>query len=832
MCIVLKLFDIYSLLTQHMIRILSLLLFCGFTNIILAQQSTITGMVKDNSGQPIPFATVYLKNTTKGTSANVDGKYALKLKNGQYTLSFRAVGYKQQDHIVNLSADQSLNVILTSESYTLENVNITASAEDPAYAIIRKAIKERKAHLNEVKAFSCDVYIKGVQRLKGAPKKFFGQDIQKILELDTNRRGIIYLSESQSKFNFRRPNEVHEEMISSKVAGRNNTFSFNKASDLIINFYDNYLLENKLSTRGYISPIADNALFYYKYKLLGESNENGETIHKIEVIPRRENDPVFRGIIYIIDNSWRIYNTDVYLTKKAGINFIDTLHISQQFTKVNEAYMPTAINFKFGGNVLGFKIDGYYVGIYSNYNLDPKFPKHFFNGEILKVTEMVNKKDSIYWKNNRPIPLTEDEKINYVKKDSIAKLKESKKYLDSLERENNKFGIGKLLLRGVSINDRYDKEYWSFDPVLKAIFYNTVEGFAIKYGVTYRKDFENRRSYSIRPELRFGFANQKLTGSLSGSYYYDPRKRANVGASFGNGIFDLNNLGSMTQLGNTINSLFYEKNFAKFYEKSFININTTRELVSGLQGSLALDYSRNKNLTNNTNFKFIDVKDLEFTSNNPFSPNEEIPLFPTYNSFSATASLTYTFEQQYITRPDGKFYTESKFPKITLLYKKGFNGVLNSDIDYDFVKLEVSQDRIGMGLWGYTSFLAGVGKFLNNKNMYYPDFKHFAGNISTIFPPNIRKFQYLDFYQFSTNQQYFEAHLEHNFAGFFMNKIPLLRKAKLEEFIGGGYLSSPEKRNYKEFYFGIQRLVLRASYGFAYDGGRKLTQGFRIAYGF
>jgi hypothetical protein len=137
-----------------------------------------------------------------------------------------------------------------------------------------------------------------------------------------------------------------------------------------------------------------------------------------------------------------------------------------------------------------------------------------------------------------------------------------------------------------------------------------------------------------------------------------------------------------------------------------------------------------------------------------------------------------------------------------------------------------------MGLWGYTSFLAGVGKFLNNKNMYYPDFKHFAGNISTIFPPNLRKFQYLDFYQFSTNQQYFEAHLEHNFAGFFMNKIPLLRKAKLEEFIGGGYLSSPEKRNYKEFYFGIQRLVLRASYGFAYDGGRKLTQGFRISYGF
>ncbi|PWS30645.1 DUF5686 and carboxypeptidase regulatory-like domain-containing protein [Pedobacter paludis] len=815
-----------------MLRFCALILLSILTNFAIAQQYTVTGTIKDSGGQTVPFASVYLKNTTQGTSANIDGKYSIKLNKGQQTLSFRAVGYKQQEHIINLDDDQNLNVTLSSESYTLDNVTIRGNAEDPAYAIIRKAIKERKTHLTEVKAFDCNVYIKGVQRLKGAPKKFFGQDIQKILELDTNRKGIIYLSESESKFSFRRPNDVHEEMISSKVAGRNNAFSFNKASDLIINFYDNYLLENTLSARGFISPIADNALFYYKYKLLGETQENGETIHKIEVIPRRENDPVFRGIIYIMDESWRIYNTDLFLTKSAGINFIDTLNINQSFTKVKDVYMPTNINFQFAGNVLGFKFAGYYVGVYSNYNIDPKFPKNFFNGEILKVTELVNKKDSVYWKNNRPIPLTLDEKLNYVKKDSVAKLKESKKYLDSIEKDNNKFGIGKLLLRGYSKNDRYDKEYYTFDPVLRAIFYNTVEGFAIKYGVTYRKDFENRRSYSIRPELRYGFANQKLTGTLTGSYYYDPLKRASIGASFGNGIFDLNNLGSMTLLGNSINSLFYEKNFPKYYEKSFININTTRELVNGLQASISVDYARNHTLTNSSTFKFIDAKDREFTSNNPFTPESETPLFPTYNSFSATASLVYTIGQKYITRPDGKFYTESKFPKITVLYKKGFKDVLNSDVDYDFVKAEIYQDRIGLGLWGYTSFLVGAGKFLNNKSLFYPEYKHFSGNISTIFPPNIRKFQYLDFYQFSTNQQYFEAHVEHNFAGFFMNKVPLLRKAKLEEFIGGGYLSSPEKRNYKEFYFGLQRLVLRASYGFAYDGARKLTQGFRISYGF
>jgi len=815
-----------------MIKFCALLIFCALTNFAFSQQFTISGTIKDVSGQPVPFASVYLKNTTQGTSANIDGKYEIKIEKGEHTLSFRAVGYKQQDHILNVLASSNLNVSLTSESYTLDNVTIKGNAEDPAYAIIRKAIAKRKDHLEEVKSFTCDVYIKGVQRLKSAPKKFMGRDIRKVMELDTNRQGIIYLSESQSKFSFRRPNEVHEEMISSKVAGRNNAFSFNKASDLIINFYDNYLLENTLSARGFISPIADNAMFYYKYKYLGETKENGETVNKIEVIPRRMNDPVFRGIIYILEDSWRIYNTDLFLTKNAGINFIDTLGINQQFTRVKDVYMPTAVNFQFNGNVLGFKFAGYYVGVYSNYDVSPVFPKNFFNGEILKITRLVNKKDSVYWNNNRPVPLTPDEKINYIVKDSIAKRKESKSYLDSLEKENNKFGIGKLLLRGYSINDRYDSVYISFDPVLRSLMYNTVEGFAIKYGVTYRKVFGDRRSYSIRPELRYGFSNQKLTGSLSANYFYDPLKRASVAVSFGNGIFDLNNLGSMTLLGNSINTLLYEKNFSKFYEKSFFNLNTTRELATGLQASLSFDYTRNHTLANTTDFKFFDNKDREFTSNNPFTPSTETPLFPTYTSTSATASLTYTFGQKYITRPDGKFYTESKFPRITALYKKGFNGLLGSDVDYDFVKAEIYQDRIGLGLWGYTSFLVGAGKFLNNSSMYYPEYKHFAGNISTIFPPNLRKFQYLEFYQFSTNQQYFEAHLEHNFAGFFLNKVPLLRKAKLEEFVGGGYLSSPEKRNYKEFYFGLQRLVLRVSYGFAYDGAKKISQGFRISYGF
>jgi hypothetical protein len=811
---------------------LTLSFFFAFISYAYSQQLLLSGNIKDQMGGIVPFTSVYIKNTTIGTSANVDGYYTLKLQKGTYTIVYKTMGYKTVEKMVVMEDNQIENIVLTPEAYSLHEVSISAKAKDPAYDIIKNAIKNRKRHLNEVKEFSCNVYIKGVQKLVGAPKKFFGRDIQKTLDLDTNRKGILYQSESKSIYNSRSPNQIHEEMIASKVAGRNNAFSFNKASDLDINFYNNIMLENVLSSRGFVSPIADYALFYYHYKLIGVTVENGVTINKIQVIPRRQHDPVFRGYIYITEDNWRVQGTDLYLTKNTGINLIDTLNITQQFVKVEDAYMPSNINFTFNGNVMGFKFDGYYLGVFNNYNIHPNFPENYFKGEILRIPKNVNSKDTTYWTATRPIPLSPEEKRNYVRKDSIAKRKESKFYLDSLERVNNKFTTAKLLLTNYTINNRYENRYIKLDPVLKALFYNTVEGFGLNYGFTYTKEYEYNRRYSIRPEIRYGMANHTLTGNITADYLYDPVNKADVNLSFGSGVFDLNRYGTMNPLSNSLNSLLFEKNYPKFFQKTFITGGTSREIARGLQVSAALEYDKNKNLENNSDFKFFDKKDVDFTSNNPFSPTEERPLFPDYKAFSATATLTYTMKQRYITRPDGKIYQESKAPRIQLAYRKGIKNLFDSDVDYDLVTLEVYKDRISAGLWGYLSFVVGAGKFLNNNVVYYPDSKHFRGNNSLTSLPNLRKFSFLDFYQYSTDRQYIEAHLEHNFAGLIMNKVPLVRKLKLEEVIGGSYLTQPNKKNYKEFYFGLQRLIFRATYGFAYDGNKKVQQGFRISYGF
>ena len=127
-----------------------------------AQRVTVNGKVTDQNGKPVAFANMHVKNTTNGASANSEGDYSLALQPGQYDLQFRAVGYKQETRHINLEANTTLNITLSAELYELKTVTINASGEDPAYAIIRKAIKKRKAHLSEIKAYTCEVYIKGL----------------------------------------------------------------------------------------------------------------------------------------------------------------------------------------------------------------------------------------------------------------------------------------------------------------------------------------------------------------------------------------------------------------------------------------------------------------------------------------------------------------------------------------------------------------------------------------------------------------------------------------------------------------------------------------------
>jgi hypothetical protein len=800
----------------------------------LGQQVTLKGKVTDQAGKPVPFASVYIKNTTKGASANSEGDYSLLLRAGQYDVQYKAVGYKQESRNVDLKSSTELNVTLNAEVYELNAVTINAKGEDPAYAIIRKAIRKRKAHLSEIKAYTCEVYIKGLQKLLSAPKKFMGADINQIgreIGLDSNRRGIIYLSESESKLSYKYPGQLHEEMISSKFSGSNRMFSFNRASDAKVNFYENFQIWDGLSNRPLVSPVSDNAIFYYKYKLMGTSTENGVLINKIRVTPRRDYDPCFDGYIYIIDGSWRIYALDLYITKRANINFADTLRINQQFLPVDSnVWMQASNKFEFSGGLFGFRLKGYFMSVYKDYDLNPTFKKNEFN-ELLHIPQKVNKNDSAYWNQERPVPLTSEEKTDYQKKEKLAIKRESKVYLDSLDKVTNKVKPGNLLLTGVNIINRYKREFYHLDPLISSLSYNTVEGPVLSYGASFRKRYDtvSNKFLAFGANLRYGFsdhlfdANANATLPVGGFY---------LNLAGGSNVVDLNNHDPISSFVNSIYTLFERQNYEKLYQKQFASASFSGRITGGWQASATVEWADRRWLPNSTDYSFFHQNGNQFTSNNPYTPALDAPLFPENQSFKVSLRTTYDFSNKYETYPFGRRYLPSEYPTIGLTFTKGIKNILGSDVDYDLLSADISKQDISLGMYGKTSFFVSAGKFLNANSLSYPDYKQFSGNEVLFYKSGINGFLLLDYYRFSTSTEYIEGHLEHNFSGFITNKIPLIRKFKLQEIVDFNYLSTPELKNYYELGFGLQYLNFRVMYGESFNSGSNIRNGVRIGVSF
>ncbi|MES2275254.1 MAG: DUF5686 and carboxypeptidase regulatory-like domain-containing protein [Bacteroidota bacterium] len=809
-------------------KILLLLAVSIFSLNVSGQTYQLSGHITDGQNQPIGFASVYIKNTTYGTSANENGYYSFNLKAGNYNVIYRFVGYKERAENITISShDERRNVTMVADSFILNTVVVRAKRGDAGKEIMQQVINKRAFYLNQVKQYTASVYIKGVQKLVSAPKKLLGRDVAAALELDTSGKGILYQSESLSNYSYQWPKKVKEVMIASKVAGQNTAFSYNKASDLEVNFYRSLFHVNGLSARGFVSPVASEAMFFYNYKLLGSTTENGKTIDKIQVIPKRAHDPVFRGVIYIVEGDWRIYGTDLLITKESNINLVDTLEISQQYIPVRDSiWMPAATQYSFKGNVLGFKFEGYYAAVYNNYNLDATFPDGFFNGEIMRIDTAANKRDTSYWAKTRPLPLTPQELKDYRKKDSTAIIRQSLPYLDSVEHADNQLSPFNFTVTGYQHTDRKKGEVLYVYPFYQSIYFNTVEGYGIIPKVKFTKTFMDGSNYAVTPAVRYGFSNKMFNANVNFAYNYDPTHRGAFFAAFGSDILDLSNVGTRSLTFNTLSTLLSESNFVKYYRSRYAQLGYQREVSNGILFNTELSYATRDQLYNTSANHWFDNKNKDYTSNNPLTPLAETPLFPHNTALTFKASLLFTFNQQYVTRPTGRFYEAPKYPQLRINYRKGM-----ADVNYDFASADLFDDHLSFGLFGFSSYKITVGSFFNHDKLYFMDYNHFLGNQGTVFDPTIGSFRYLPFYDHSTNRDFLEAHIEHNFTGNLFNSIPGLRKLKLEEIVGVNYLTSQNTNNYYEFYFGIKRLFFRFDYGFAYDGNRKVTQGIRIFYG-
>jgi len=118
------------ILSRMLLTLAFVLFVCGS---LFAQAIEVTGIVRDESNQPIPGVSVLIKGTTKGTQTQIDGSYVLKADKNQ-TLVFSYIGYTgtevviaSDSRVVVSNGNYRISVVLGTTSKTLTEVVVTTA---------------------------------------------------------------------------------------------------------------------------------------------------------------------------------------------------------------------------------------------------------------------------------------------------------------------------------------------------------------------------------------------------------------------------------------------------------------------------------------------------------------------------------------------------------------------------------------------------------------------------------------------------------------------------------------------------------------------------------
>ncbi len=810
-----------------------------FTFIILfvsfSAFSQIKGRIVDNNNSPLSFVSIYLEGTITGTTSNNDGEYELPLKKtGNYTVVFQFLGFKTVKKAVKITSFPfQLNAKLIEEQITLNEVEISSN-ENPANKIIRNVIANKKKNESKIQKFTADFYSRGLYKIKNAPKKILGQELGDLGGgLDSTRSGIIYLSETVSKISHQKPNSFKEHIVASKVSGRDNGVSFNRAEDVNFNLYKNTIeLGNEI-----ISPISNYAFGYYDYKLVGTFyDKNGQLISKIAILPKRKNDRVFNGFLYVVEDDWALYGSEVSVTGvQVNLPMVDVLRLKQTFNKSakNNAWVVISqtIDFKIG--LFGININGRFSSAYSNYNFNPTFDENTFGKEILSFEKEATKKDSVYWKLLRPVPLTKEEVTDYVVKDSIKTIRRSKKYLDSVDTKNNKLSWS-LPLSGYSYNNSYEKWNFNISSPITDLNFNTVQGWNSTLEMRYFKELnESGKWINIGTNFNYGFSDKKLRPTAFFGYKWNNISRPVLRFSGGITTRQFNGANPISPFWNTINSIYFERNYMKIYEKTFANVSFSREITNGFRFNGSLEFADRKALVNTTNYSAKNIANREYASNDPQSPTNFSSSFTPHKIWTLNLGTTINFGTKYLSYPDRKFTVyNNSYPSIYVGYRKTF-GADNNQHNSDYVFTQLRQN-FSLGNLGNTKYRIKAGMFLEQKNIAFMDYAHFNGNKLAISPSGgtTNHFNLLDYYAYSTNNKFAEFHGEHNFKGFLLGKIPLINALNFHVVAGAKGLFTGDRKPYTEASIGLDNIgfgkwrFLRVDYVISKGGINQKQQGF------
>ena len=766
---------IYNTLGKYLFLLINIFLMLSAPHSAAqTRQRTYEGVVLDGkTGEVLPFANVYIKGTLIGVTSDFDGAWKISIPVNTDSLSFNVMGYNNLS--IPLSKLKFVGNIIEMYEQTLTLNEVTVSPDDAPKRLMRKVIAAKKRNdpsqysrtsfekytrweysLNNISDRTKD---KGI--LLGGTRDFMR------MSADSSRYLPVYFSETISRNQTQKdPTKQLSTIIADETHGvdifkQYEIGGFSSSLDTDVSFYDNTV---KLLGTGFVSPIADNALNYYKYYITDSTTMGADSVkvYTVKYRPKTEGNLTFIGTMDIETKYFSIMRIDAELPKYTNINFVKKFNISSTFQLVGDSlpfydtnnmemhidYMPVAsskkrleVMCKMFNSQRDVELNGDNPIVLSSNSLSYETKKN----------KGYKHQDDEFWESNRHQELSDDDMQVLQSIDSINNVTTVKTFSR----------LVKLAMTGF-----YDLGRFELGPYTEMFNTNKIEGVHLGAGV--RTSEEISEHWTVMGVLGYGFKNSRPTYQSGVSYKFETNTRRALDLSYYDRLVKIGENENILYLyenmlttneTNVIAQLFKREEIDELMYEQKINLKYDHEWRTGLSSKLAVNHTWQ-----------YSPKYYPFTQNGDAIAHIE--------RTELSLDTRYSYKEKFIDAGVQRIYMSTDYPIVHLTVAAGRIKV--GDVESNYTRLH-STIKHGFFI-GQTELQYAVeGGMIFGDAMPYTMLELPRGNKTYgFYRYDFNMMNYLEF----VNDKYLYVYADYFLGGRLLNHIPRFSRIGLREVVG------------------------------------------------
>jgi hypothetical protein len=759
-----------------------------------AQTFALSGKVTNTSLEPMRYVSVYIKELKLGAQTDAQGRFSFNVEEGRYDVVFTMVGFKPQlITLVVRGRNTEQNVILEEERKRGDDAVVFSIRKDRWEEIMKNVIRNKENYLNATSTYTCNVYLRATQENEKTifKKKNPADTVPPAENPNAATPQMNSMAEVVLQLDRGPGDKIKETRNGVKVRGNAENLFYLTTTDGDFGLYNNLIKIHGVADLPMLSPVSNAGLNAYKFKTTRLKKRDGRKFYTLTFSPVKSGNALIEGELEVMDSLWVITSAR-YTFPNYLMNEYDYFGVEQQYTPTDSAFwMLNRQELTYISKTGRTKNTGRTVGVFTQYKLDPAFSKRYFNNELSATTDAAYEQDSSFWEQVRQEPLTPEQLAFIRTSDSIQRAQSTQEYMDSVDKEFNRITLSKLFVNGQGFYNRKNQRSLFLGPILGMIKPVQFGGMRIGLDYNYYKTYGSRKNVSVWGQIDYGFRNRDIKGDLRVNKMYNPFNRGYYGFHIGR-VFD--NIFSGDSWVNQLSR-------SRIFEKDVIDAEHGLEIANGLFLTNKIEFSQRRsadfyNISNQSRSYLWGLIKID-SQDRPIS-------FPTYNAFFNTIGLSYTPAQKYIREPREKVILGSRWPTFSVTWRKGIRKVLQSEIDFDYLEFKVQQ-KLKLGLAGVSQYTFTTGEFINKKNLPSVDYKFIRAGDPLIFINPSENFQVMDS-TFAVFNRFYEFHYLHNFNGSIINRLHFMKKLRIQEVVGAGFLIAPERNlRYVEAFAGLEK---------------------------